>query len=150
LMILFMMPYPPMTPPQTLFSPPLLTHWTASVFHPWSPHCQTGKLWIPFCITRIVLMFPPLLATTSSTNSMIIPWQATLATLKRKNLSMLRLYSRGIGSEGLWPQLIRCAPFPSIAPYFRLLYLSYPKVRTTIIWYPGIETSNVFLSEDKE
>jgi hypothetical protein len=26
LMILFMMPYPPMTPPQTLFSPPLLTH----------------------------------------------------------------------------------------------------------------------------
>jgi hypothetical protein len=71
-----------------------------------------------------------------------------------------RSYSRGIGSEGLRPQLVRCAPFPSIAPYFRILYVSYPKIRTaivvypkvwtTIVWYPGIETSNVFLSEDKE
>jgi hypothetical protein len=61
---------------------------------------------------------------------------------------LLRSYSRGIGSEGLWPQLICCAPFPSIAPYFRILYVSYakirmaivayPKVWTTIVWYPGI------------
>jgi len=73
---------------------------------------------------------------------------------------VLRSYSKDIGSEGLWPQLIRCAPFPSIAPYFRILYLSYPKiqmaivaypkVRTTIVWYPDVETSIVFLSEDKE
>ncbi|KAG1841751.1 hypothetical protein F4604DRAFT_1884868 [Suillus subluteus] len=26
---------------------------------------------------------------------------------------------RGIRSEGLWPQLVHCAPFPSTAPYFR-------------------------------
>ncbi|KAG1850657.1 hypothetical protein F4604DRAFT_1592754 [Suillus subluteus] len=32
---------------------------------------------------------------------------------------LLRPYSRGIRSEGLWPQLVRCAPFPSTAPYFR-------------------------------
>jgi hypothetical protein len=73
---------------------------------------------------------------------------------------MLRSYSRGNGSEGLRPQLIHCAPFLSIAPYFRMLYVSYPKirmaivaypkVRTTIVWYPGREESNVFLSEDKE
>jgi hypothetical protein len=78
----------------------------------------------------------------------------------RKGVSsniLLRSYSRGNGSEGLWPQLVCCAPFPSIAPYFRMLYVSYPKirmaiekVRTTIIWYPGREESNVFLSEDKE
>jgi hypothetical protein len=30
-----------------------------------------------------------------------------------------RSYSRVIGSEGLWPQLIHCAPFPSTAPYFK-------------------------------
>jgi len=73
---------------------------------------------------------------------------------------MLRLYSKDIGSEGLRPQLVHCAPFPSIAPYFRILYLSYPKirmaivvypkVRTTIVWYLDIETSIVFLSEDKD
>jgi hypothetical protein len=72
---------------------------------------------------------------------------------------VLRSYSRGNGSEGLWPQLVRCAPFPSIAPYFRMLYVSYPKirmamvaypkVRTTIVWCPGREEGNVFLSEDK-
>ncbi|KAG2030018.1 hypothetical protein BDR03DRAFT_1017643, partial [Suillus americanus] len=28
---------------------------------------------------------------------------------------------KGIGSKGLWPQLMRCAPFPSIVPYFRIL-----------------------------
>jgi hypothetical protein len=75
-------------------------------------------------------------------------------------LHLLRSYSRGNGSEGLRPQLVRCAPFPSIAPYFRILYVSYPKirmaivaylkVRMTIIWYPGREEGNVFLSEDKE
>jgi len=73
---------------------------------------------------------------------------------------VLRSYSRGNGSEGLRPQLVCCAPFPSIAPYFRMLYVSYPKirmanvaypkVRTTIVWYPGIEESNIFLSKDKE
>jgi len=73
---------------------------------------------------------------------------------------VLRSYSRDNGSEGLQPQLICCAPFPSIAPYFRMLYISYPKirmaivaypkVRTTIIWYPVREESNIFLSKDKE
>jgi hypothetical protein len=73
---------------------------------------------------------------------------------------ILRLYSQYIGSEGLRPQLVHCAPFLSIAPYFRILYLSYPKiqmaivvypkVQTTIVWYLGVETSIVFLSEDKE
>jgi len=72
----------------------------------------------------------------------------------------VKVVLKGNGSEGLQPQLIRCAPFPSIAPYFRMLYVlylkirmaivAYPKVRTTIVWYPGIEESNVFLSEDKE
>jgi hypothetical protein len=38
---------------------------------------------------------------------------------------LLRLYSNGIGSEGLWPQLVHCAPFLSIAQYFRKLYVSY-------------------------
>jgi len=74
--------------------------------------------------------------------------------------SLLRSYSKDIRSEGLQPQLVCCAPFLSIAPYFRTLYLSYPKIRmaivaypkvwTTIIWYPDVETSIVFLSEDKE
>ncbi|KAG1877844.1 hypothetical protein DFJ58DRAFT_720607 [Suillus subalutaceus] len=34
---------------------------------------------------------------------------------------LLRPYSSSIGSEGLRPQLVRCAPFPSLAPYFREL-----------------------------
>jgi hypothetical protein len=73
---------------------------------------------------------------------------------------LLRSYSNRFGSKGLRPQLICCAPFLSIAPYFRILYLSYlkiqmaivayPKVWTTIIWYPDVETSIVFLSKDKE
>jgi hypothetical protein len=72
----------------------------------------------------------------------------------------VKVILKGNGSKGLRPQLIRCAPFPSIAPYFRMLYVLYPKiqmavvaylkVRKTIVWYPGIEESNVFLSEDKE
>jgi len=35
--------------------------------------------------------------------------------------SVLRSHSNDIGSEGLRPQLVCCAPFPSIAPYFRIL-----------------------------
>jgi hypothetical protein len=72
----------------------------------------------------------------------------------------VKVVLKGNGSEGLRPQLIRCAPFPSIALYFRMLQvlypkirmavIVYPKVRTTIVWYPGIEEGNVFLSEDKE
>jgi len=72
----------------------------------------------------------------------------------------VKIVLKGNGSKGLRPQLVCCAPFPSIAPYFRMLYVSYakirmavvayPKIRTTIVWYPGIEESNVFLSEDKE
>jgi hypothetical protein len=73
---------------------------------------------------------------------------------------VLRSYSKDIGSEGLRPQLVCHAPFPSIAPYFRILYLSYPKIQmaivaypkvwTTIIWYLDVETSIVFLSKNKE
>ncbi|KAG1839911.1 hypothetical protein DFJ58DRAFT_733127 [Suillus subalutaceus] len=37
------------------------------------------------------------------------------------DLDVLRPYSSSIGSEGLRPQLVRCAPFPSLAPYFREL-----------------------------
>jgi hypothetical protein len=48
---------------------------------------------------------------------------------------VLRLYSKGIGSEGLWPQLICCVSFPSIAQYFRKLYISYPKIRMAIVAY---------------
>jgi hypothetical protein len=72
----------------------------------------------------------------------------------------VKVVLKGNRSKGLRPQLVCCAPFLSIAPYFRMLYISYPKirmaivvypkVRTTIVWYPGIEESNIFLSEDKE
>jgi hypothetical protein len=77
----------------------------------------------------------------------------------RKGVSsniLLRSYSNRFKSKGLQPQLIHCAPFLSIAPYFRILYLSYPKirmaiivypkVRMTIVWYLDVETSIVFLS----
>jgi hypothetical protein len=74
--------------------------------------------------------------------------------------TLLRSYSNRFGYEGLWPQLVCCASFPSIALYFRILYLlylkiwmaivAYPKVRMTIVWYPDVKTSIVFLSEDKE
>jgi len=76
------------------------------------------------------------------------------------NCGVVKVILKDIGSEGLRPQLVCCAPFPSIAPYFRILYLSYPKiwmaivvypkVQTTIIWYPDVETSIVYLSEGKE
>jgi hypothetical protein len=39
-----------------------------------------------------------------------------------------RSCSRAVGSEGLWPQLVRCAPFPNIALYFTKARLSRPKV----------------------
>jgi hypothetical protein len=56
---------------------------------------------------------------------------------------LLRSCSNDIRSEGLQPQLICCAPFPSIAPYFRTLYLSYPKMRMAIIAYPKVRTTIV-------
>jgi hypothetical protein len=72
----------------------------------------------------------------------------------------VKVVLKGNRSEGLQPQLVCCAPFLSIALYFRMLYVSYPKirmavvaypkVRKTIVWYPGIEESNIFLSKDKE
>jgi hypothetical protein len=83
--------------------------------------------------------------------------KVTASNAVRKDTGLMTLtvkvILKDIGSEGLQPQLIRCAPFLSIAPYFRILYLSYPKirmaiiaypkVRTTIIWYPDVETSIV-------
>jgi hypothetical protein len=88
----------------------------------------------------------------------ISPWE--LCKMPDQIGGVLRSYSKGIGSKGLWPQLVCCAPFLSIAPYFRILYLSYPKIRmaivayakvwTTIVWYPDVVTSIIFLSEDKE
>jgi hypothetical protein len=70
---------------------------------------------------------------------------------------MLRSYSNDIRSKGLQPQLIHCAPFPSIAQYFRKLYISYLKiwmvivaylkVWMTIVWYPKVRISIIFLSE---
>jgi len=56
---------------------------------------------------------------------------------------LLRSYSNRFGSEGLRPQLIRCAPFPSIAPYFRILYLSYLKIQMAIEAYPKVWTTIV-------
>jgi hypothetical protein len=56
---------------------------------------------------------------------------------------LLRLYSIGFRSEGLWPQLICCASFPSIAPYFRILYLLYPKIWMAIVVYPKVQTTIV-------
>ncbi|KAG1823088.1 hypothetical protein EV424DRAFT_1538583 [Suillus variegatus] len=48
---------------------------------------------------------------------------------------VLRSYSRRIGSEGLRPQLVRCAPFPSTVPYFKVLTITRPKVRTGLVVY---------------
>jgi hypothetical protein len=64
----------------------------------------------------------------------------------RKGVSsniLLRSYSNDIGSEGLRPQLVCCAPFPSIAQYFRILYLSYPNIWMAIIAYPKVQTTIV-------
>jgi len=65
-------------------------------------------------------------------------------------VQVLRSCSIDIRSEGLWPQLICCASFLSIALYCRVLYLSYLKIRTTIIWYPDVRTSIIYLSEGKD
>jgi len=51
---------------------------------------------------------------------------------------LLRSYSNRFGSEGLRPQLVCCAPFPSIAQYFRILSVSYPKIQMAIIVYPKV------------
>jgi hypothetical protein len=56
-----------------------------------------------------------------------------------KDGQMLRSYSRGIGSEGLRPQLVHCAPLPSIALYFRILYVLYPKIQMAIVAYPKVQ-----------
>jgi hypothetical protein len=53
-------------------------------------------------------------------------------------MGVLRLYSKDIGSEGLQPQLECCAPFLSIAQYFRILYISYPKIQMAIVAYPKV------------
>jgi hypothetical protein len=45
------------------------------------------------------------------------------------NSPLSRSYSWVIGSEGLWPQLIRCAPFPSTAPYFKGTEITCPEVQ---------------------
>lgn len=55
----------------------------------------------------------------------------------RKGMSsniLLRSYSRVDGSEGLWPQLVRCAPFPSIALYLRNTIVSDPKIQMYNVW----------------
>jgi hypothetical protein len=36
-------------------------------------------------------------------------------------ISAVKVVLKGNGSKGLRPQLVRCAPFLSIAPYFRML-----------------------------
>jgi hypothetical protein len=54
---------------------------------------------------------------------------------------LLRSYSNDIGSKGLWPQLICCAPFLSIAQYFRKLYISYSKIWMAIVAYPKVWTT---------
>jgi hypothetical protein len=62
----------------------------------------------------------------------------------RKGVSsniLLRSCSNDIGSEGLRPQLVCCAPFPSIAPYFRILYLSYPMIQMAIVAYLKVRTT---------
>jgi len=96
--------------------------------------------------------------------------EAVLAHKGNVKGSLLRSYSNRFGSEGLRPQLVCCAPFLSIAQYFRILSVSYPKIRMaivaylkvwmTIVWYPDVGTSIitypkvrisiVFLSEGKD
>jgi len=64
--------------------------------------------------------------------------------------TFVKVVLKDIGSEGLWPQLVYCAPFPSIALYFRILYLSYPKVRVVSYSYLKIRISIIYLSEGKD
>jgi len=56
---------------------------------------------------------------------------------------VLRLHSNGIRSEGLWPQLIQCAPILSIAQYFRKLCVSYLNIRMAIVAYLKVQTTIV-------
>jgi hypothetical protein len=46
----------------------------------------------------------------------------------KQSLGIVKVMLKAIGSEGLWPQLVRCAPFLSIALYFTKARLSRPKV----------------------
>ncbi|KAG2030198.1 hypothetical protein BDR03DRAFT_1017395 [Suillus americanus] len=51
----------------------------------------------------------------------IIAWylpDALTDATQKEIWAVLSSVLKGIGSEGLWPQLVRCAPFPSIVPYF--------------------------------
>ncbi|KAG2747606.1 hypothetical protein P692DRAFT_201806421 [Suillus brevipes Sb2] len=48
--------------------------------------------------------------------------------LVKGSLVPVKVVLKAIGSEGLWPQLVHCAPFPSIALYFTKARLSCPKV----------------------
>ncbi|KAG1887748.1 hypothetical protein F4604DRAFT_1674916 [Suillus subluteus] len=58
--------------------------------------------------------------TETAKDDAITKWEAeATAAQDDRPHNLLRPYSRGIRSEGLWPQLMRCAPFPSTAPYFR-------------------------------
>jgi hypothetical protein len=70
------------------------------------------------CIVVALMFWSDLAHLTSFGNSKLVDlmheyelgvWKAVKVVLK------------GIGSEGLWPQLVCCASFPSIAPYFRIL-----------------------------
>jgi hypothetical protein len=47
--------------------------------------------------------------------------QQLSSQVRTKFFKHVKVVLKGNGSEGLRPQLIRCAPFPSIAPYFRML-----------------------------
>jgi len=119
---------------------------------------------IPILVDRtlslpILVVFPLIIPFTSLYYS-CLPDPRLASPMPSQSTRTVKVVLKGNGSKGLRPQLVRCAPFPSIAPYFRMLWVSYPKirmtivaylkVRTTIVWYPGVEESNVFLSEDKE
>jgi hypothetical protein len=50
---------------------------------------------------------------------------------------------KDIRSKGLQPQLVCCAPFPSIAQYFRKVYVLYPKIQMAKVAYPKIQMAKV-------
>jgi hypothetical protein len=58
-----------------------------------------------------------------------------------ESITLLRSNSNRFRSEGLQPQLVHCAPFLSIAQYFRILQVSYLKIRMAIIVYPKVRTT---------
>jgi hypothetical protein len=72
----------------------------------------------------------------------ILDWEIEQMDVKGAYL-MSRSYSKGIRSEGLQPQLVCCAPFPSIAQYFRKVYVSYLKIQMAIVVYPKVWTTIV-------